>query len=143
MSRIINPDGVGQQRTRLCKAVMLTLRELAAKQDIDDEARDMAAFISLCLREIYATVDVTVRAWEKRDYWVKADRFRRDWAWSQTKSEAVRQSVLCNDWGELAQLLPEIAAREQLVKIKLPKRNTIGSAWEGAFQRLREVQSES
>ena len=140
MSRLINPDGVGTQRNRLCKAVLLTLRELATKQDIDDEARDMAAFIALCLEKVIATVEVTVLAWEKRDYWVKADRFQYEWSWAQSKSEAVRQAVLRNDWGELAQLMPEIAAKPQLVKIKLPKRNTIGTAWQGAFQRLRETQ---
>lgn len=118
---------------------MLTLRELAAKQEIDDQARDMAAFIALCLHEIHGTIDVTVRAWEKRDYWMKADRFRQEWAWSKAKAEAVSEAVLRDDWGELAHLMPELAAQPQLSRTKLPKRNTIGDVWNGACQRLRET----
>jgi len=132
---VINPDGIGKQRNRLCKAVLITLRELAGKAAIDDEARDMAAFIALCLEQIHETTDVTASAWERRDYWVKADRFRRDWAWAEHKSQAVRAAVLHNDWGELAHLMPEIAS--QLQSTKIPKRNTIGHAWNGAYEQLR------
>ncbi|MEK6572695.1 MAG: hypothetical protein AABZ58_00050, partial [Chloroflexota bacterium] len=64
MSRVINPNGVGKQRNQLVKAVMITIRELAAKKQIDDEARDMAAFLSLALNAIYNTVDESVKAWE-------------------------------------------------------------------------------
>ena len=67
MSRLINLDSSGKQRTQLTKAVMMTIRELATKKDIDDEARDMAAFLAIALSEIHNTIDVSVRAWEKRD----------------------------------------------------------------------------
>lgn len=136
MSRIINTDGVGKQRNQMSKAVLIAIRELAAKKQIDDEARDMAAFLSLALTLIHNTVDQSVTAWEKRDYWVKADQFRMQWAWAQNSAEKVKEAVLLNDWGELAVLMPEIAAK--LGSIKLPKRNTVGKPWSGALVELKK-----
>jgi len=119
----------------LKRAAALALREMMKEPEPNDRARDMAAFIALSLEAITETVDITVSAWEKRDYWVKADRFRRDWAWAEHKSQAGRAAVLHNDWGELAHLMPEIAS--QLQSTKIPKRNTIGHAWNGAYEQLR------
>ena len=82
MTRIINLNGVGKQRKRLTREVVLAVRELVRQNDITDETRDLAALIALNLQAIYETIDLTVAAWEKRDYWVKADRFRLEWAWS-------------------------------------------------------------
>ncbi len=41
----------------------------------------MGAFIFAHLKAISNSVDQTALAWEKRDYWVKADTFRRQWSW--------------------------------------------------------------
>ncbi|MEK7277573.1 MAG: hypothetical protein AAB427_09505 [Chloroflexota bacterium] len=136
MSRVINTDGVGKQRNQMSKAVLIAIRELAVKKQIDDEARDMAAFLSLALTQIHNTVDQSVTAWEKRDYWVKADQFRMQWAWAQSSAEKVKEAVLINDWGELAVLMPEIAAK--LGAIKLPKSNTVGKPWSGALAELKK-----
>ncbi len=136
MSRVINTDGVGKQRNQMSKAVLIAIRELATKKQIDDEARDMAAFLSLALTQIHSTVDQSVKAWEKRDYWVKADQFRMQWAWAQSSAEKVKEAVLINDWGELAVLMPEIAAK--LGAIKLPKSNTVGKPWRGALVELKK-----
>ncbi len=136
MSRIIKTDTVGKQRTQLTKAVMITIRELAAKKQVDDEARDMAAFLALALTAIDNTIDESVKAWEKRDYWMKADQFRRDWAWSGRLAAKVREAALLNDWAELALLMPEIATK--LGAVKLPKSNTIGKPWTGALAELKK-----
>ncbi|MBI3361408.1 MAG: hypothetical protein HY023_09895 [Chloroflexi bacterium] len=132
---MINTDGVGKKRDQLCRAVVLAVRGLAAKGAVDDEARDMAAFIAIALGDIHETIDVTVAAWEKRDYWIKADQFRMQWGWSEKMSGQVRQAVLLNDWGELAVLLPEIGTR--LGNVKLPKRKALGEPWNGALAELK------
>ena len=136
MSRLINIDSSGKQRTQLTKAVMMTIRELAVKKDIDDEARDMAAFLAIALSEIHNTIDVSVLAWEKRDYWVKADQFRLQWMWAQNSATKIRTAVLLNDWGELAMLMPEVASK--LATVKLPKSNTLGHPWKGALAELKK-----
>ncbi|MFN8387184.1 MAG: hypothetical protein U0V48_06705, partial [Anaerolineales bacterium] len=75
MSRVINPDSAGKDRARLSKAIVLAVRELAKQTEVTQEAKDIAAFISLALKTISEGIDTSVAAWEKRDYWVKADRF--------------------------------------------------------------------
>ncbi len=137
MSRVINPDGVGKQRDRLMKAIALALRTLATRQKIGEEERDMAAFMALALNEINETIDVTCRAWEKRDYWLKADQFRRDWAWAAQAAAKLERVVLQNEWQHLPALMVEVS--KHLEKVVLPKRNTLGQPWLGAYAQLREM----
>ena len=111
MSRLIKHESAGKLRTQLCKAVGLTLRELASKAQPDDAARDMAAFVALCLREIDATINESVAAWEKRDYWVKADRFRLEWQWAGHYSAALTRALLDNNAALLPEQLLKIGAR--------------------------------
>ena len=74
MSRVINPDSAGKQRVQLTKAIVLSIRELAHQKDTGAETRDLAAFISSALKTISEGIDASVTAWEKRDYWIKADK---------------------------------------------------------------------
>ena len=136
MSRLISTDGVGKQRDRLMKALTVALHELARRQKIDDETRDLAAFLALALRQIHATIDVTCAAWEKRDYWVKSDQFRRDWMWAEQLAGKLEAVVLGERWPELAGLMPPLAQHVQ--KVVRPKRNTLGTPWLGAYAQLRE-----
>ncbi|WP_188645918.1 hypothetical protein [Marinithermofilum abyssi] len=82
---------------------MLAIRELAKQQDVTDEARDLAAFISLALQTIY---DVSVLAWEKRGYWVKADRFLMEWMWTGQYADKIKVAIFTNDWGTIAMSMP-------------------------------------
>jgi hypothetical protein len=134
LSRLVNPDGVGKQRDRLMKAVALALRALAGRQAIDAETRDLVAFLALALNEIHATIDVTCAAWEKRDYWLKADQFRREWGWAGRTAEKLERVVLGDEWHNLPGLMAELA--KHLDKVNLPKRNTLGTPWVGAHQKL-------
>ena len=134
MSRVINPDSAGKERTRLSKAVVLAVRELASQSEPGAQARDLAAFIALALQTIHDTVEVTVLAWEKRDYWVKADRFRMDWAWAGTLGAKMRAAVLADDWATVALLAGQIAGK--LGKIKVAANHRMGTPWKGAFRQL-------
>jgi hypothetical protein len=133
---VVKVDGVGKQRGRLMKAITLALRELASRPKLDEDARDMAAFIALALREVYETIDVTCQAWEKRDYWLKADQFRREWEWTLTAADKLEKVVLENQWPELPALLAGLF--QHLAKVNLPKRNTLGEPWLGAYAALQE-----
>jgi len=116
--------------------VHTSLRQLAQRPTVDDETRDLAAFLALAMHEINATIDVTCAAWEKRDYWLKADQFRRDWLWAGTLAEKVERVVLAERWPEMAALMPALAGK--LEKVNVPKRNTLGVPWLGAYAQLRE-----
>jgi len=118
------------------KAVTFTLRELAGRQQVDDTTRDLVAFLALALNEIHATIDVTCLAWEKRDYWLKADQFRREWAWAGRTADKLERVVLGGDWANLPALMVDLA--KHLEKVNLPKRNTLGTPWVGAHAKLKQ-----
>lgn len=137
MGRLINLETAGKERARLTKAVVLALRELMRLPEPNDNARDLAAFISLALESIANTIDLSVSAWEKRGYWVKADRFRMDWAWSSRLAGNMRQAVLTEDWMKVAQTAAQVA--EHLNGIVIPQHPRLGSPWIGAYQKLRNA----
>lgn len=132
---MINPEGAGKERTQLVRSVVLALRELMQQQATDQKTQDLAAYIALALQAIDETVEVSVAAWEKRDYWLKADRFRMEWAWAGRLGENMRQAVLSEDWLRVAQTAAAVAEKVQSVAV--PKRHGLGEPWHGAWERLR------
>ena len=144
MSRVINPDSAGKERTRLTKAIVIAIRGLARQSDPSSgtgqaqfaEAKDQAAFIALALQTIAEGIDVSVAAWEKRDYWVKADRFRMEWAWAGQMGEKMKTAVLNEDWGNIAMLSAQIA--QKLQKIKVSENHRMGKPWVGAWEKLKQ-----
>lgn len=134
MSRVINPESAGKDRTRLTKAIVLAVRELAKQKEVTEEAKDLAAFISLALKTISEGIDVSVAAWEKRDYWIKADRFRMDWAWTGQYADKIKVAIFTDDWGTIAMTIPQIA--QKLGKIAVSENHRLGKPWVGAFKQL-------
>lgn len=134
MSRVINPDSVGKERTRLVKSIVLCIRELAKQAKVTPETKDMASFIALALQSISDGVDVSVAAWEKRDYWVKADKFRMEWMWTGQFAEKMKTAVLVDDWAIIASLMPQIAAK--LNKVEVSDNHRLGKPWENAYTLL-------
>lgn len=135
MSRVINPDSVGKDRTRLTKAIVLAIRELAKQSEPTPAARDMAAFIALALQLVADGIDASVAAWEKRGYWVKADRFRMEWIWAGVTAGKMKTAVLADDWAAIAALMPAIAAK--LNRIKVSDNHRLGKPWLGAYGKLK------
>ena len=134
MSPIINPESAGKERTQLTKAIVLSVRELAKQTDVTNEAKDLAAFIALALKNISEGIDISVAAWEKRGYWVKADRFRMEWLWTGQYADKMKVAIFTNDWGAIAMLLPQIA--QKFSKIEVSKNHRLGKPWVGAFEKL-------
>jgi hypothetical protein len=131
---VINPNPPGKIRNRLKKATALALRELMAEGEPSDRTRDLAAFIVLSLEGIEETVNTTVTAWEKRDYWYKADRFRLEWAWAGNLARKMRPAVLEQDWGQIAQLAAKVG--QHLSEVSVSKRHRMGTPWDGAWKEL-------
>ena len=136
LSRIINPDSAGKERTRLTKAVVLAVRELAQQTGPGTESRDLAAFIALALSIIFETIEVSVAAWEKRDYWVKADKFRMEWAWAGQYADKMRIAVQSDDWIGVAQVAAQTA--QKLNKITVPPGHRLGRPWVGAWEEMKK-----
>ena len=136
MSRVINPDSAGKDRARLSKVIVLAVRELAKQTEVTQEAKDIAAFISLALKTISEGIDASVAAWEKRDYWVKADRFRMEWMWAGQYADKLKVAIFTNDWGSVAMLSAQIA--QKFGKIVIAQNHRLGKPWVGAFRQMVE-----
>ena len=134
MSPIINPESAGKERTQLSKAIVLAVRELARQTDVTLEAKDLAAFIAMALKTISEGIDISVAAWEKRGYWVKADRFRMEWLWTGQVGDKMRSALLSEDWGAIAMLMPQIA--QKFNKIMVSENHRLGKPWVGSYGRL-------
>ena len=134
MSRIINPESAGKERTQFSKAIVLAVRELAKQTEVTEETKDLAAFIAVALKSISDGIDVSVAAWEKRGYWVKADRFRMDWMWTGQYAEKMKVAIFTDDWGTIAMLMPQIA--QKFSKIEISNNYRLGKPWTGALKQL-------
>jgi hypothetical protein len=134
LSRVINLQSAGKERTKLSKATVLAIRELMHQEDIDNQTRDLAAFIALSTEAISRTIEASVAAWEKRGYWVKADRFRFEWGWAETLGSSMRDATLREDWSNVAMIAALIA--EKLNKVTVSERHRMGKPWVGARNRL-------
>jgi hypothetical protein len=136
MSRVINPNSPGTERTRMLKAAAIALRELLAHGKPDDHSRDLVAFISAALAAIAEGIETSVVAWEKRGYWLKADRFRLDWEWAGRLSADLEAALKKDDWGAIAGLCVKLG--DKVKGVKLPKNPRIGQPWIGAWERIQK-----
>ncbi|MEA3377194.1 MAG: hypothetical protein U9R72_13470 [Chloroflexota bacterium] len=136
MARIIYTESPGKTRHHYRRSVAEMLRRLSQKRRIDDEAKDQAALIVLCLQGMADTVDQTITAWEKRDYWMKAERFRREWEWLDPMADRLAGVIGREDWHELPALLAALAPHFSDIAVKRLTRAE--ALWTGAYQRLMQ-----
>ena len=135
MSRITYSDGSpNQKRNSLRRAIAEILRRMSTKTSFDAESQDMTAFIVFSLREIAALVDKSASAWEKRDYYLKADAFRREWAWVEPSANRLQAALRDERWGdlpiELAQLAPQFS------DVRVNQLTRPATLWQGCYKRL-------
>lgn len=134
MSRVINTSNPGKLRDQYRRTIAEALRHLMFKRSVDDEVKDMAATIVLALRGIAETVESTVGAWEKRDYYLKADRFRLEWEWVTPSASRLYDVIAQARWdefpAELARLAPKFA------DIRIAKMTRSPDAWKSSYQQL-------
>jgi hypothetical protein len=139
LSRVINPEGSGKLRTQLTRSVVLALRELMRQTEPNALSRDLAAYISMALQEVSQTVEDSVAAWEKKGYWVKADRFRMDWDWSQRYATTLRKALIDEDWAAVAMTSAQIG--QKLMNVDVPVRHRLGEPWVGSWKKLTQTKT--
>lgn len=136
MSRIINLNGPGKIRSRNQRTIAEILRRMSAKREIDAETRDMSAALVYLLREIYAGVITSVDAWEKRGYWMKSDRFLREWEWTKEMAANLEDVIRNDAWDLLPRLLAEVYPHT--AEIELKRLTRPASTWQGAYSKLMD-----
>jgi len=134
LSRVINIESAGKERTLLSRHILLAIRELSQSNHDPVKSRDLVAFIILALGQIAQTIDGSVAAWEKRGYWVKADRFRMEWGWTQVKSDQLYKDLQNQNWDAIIKQVIQIT--QKLSAVKLPTRKTVVEPWKDAYRLL-------
>lgn len=136
MSQIIKTSTPGKERARLSKAIVITIREFMRQQKPDQSTNDMIAFIILALKEIAEGINVTVAAWEKRDYWVKADKYRMEWRWTGETANELQMKFEQKDWQEIPGILIDIMGH--FSDIKVSDKHRMGKPWQGAHKKFMQ-----
>jgi len=135
LGRVVKLDNIGTQRSRMAKAIVLALNELVGETFPSKKACDILAFVTLSLDAISKTIDQSVLAWEKRGYWVKADRFRLEWLWARQSAENLRTALLNDDWDGAENIAGQV--RQKLNNVKVSPHHRLGKPWVGAWEKLR------
>lgn len=138
MGRVINTDSTGKQRSQAMRTGAELLRLLSQKPSIDDEAKDMVAALVYALREIDAGIDSSAAAWEKRDYWMKADELRVRWEWTGRMADQLAALVYDDHWDDLPPMMVKLFP--YFNDIKITKMTRKEDAWQGAYARLLREQ---
>lgn len=141
MSNVYNPDSAGKDRVRLSKTIVIALRELMRQSEPNDVSRDLTAYVVLALEEINGNIDVSVEAWEKRGYWVKADRFRLEWEWTGKLGRELAKALAAEDWGGVA--MTSVKIGQKLGKVTIAEHHRLGTPWVGAYNLLRKKRTAS
>jgi hypothetical protein len=133
VGRVIHLQNGSTIRTQAMRQIVWILREMMQPRIADDQRKDMAAGMLLALRAIQETIEQAASAWEKRDYWVKADHFRMDWRWVEKAEADLRKALLAEDWGACAAVAALLA--QKMSAVEMPKRVPAEPPWRGAWQR--------
>ena len=134
MGRIVNVDNPTKLRNQLMRTAAELLRHLSQKTAVDDDAKDMAAHLVFCLREIDAGIEASAASWEKRDYWLKAERLRQRWAWAGLAADRLEDLIRSEAWHDLPEFFSGLFPHFSSIKIQRFTREP--SEWAGAYQRL-------
>ncbi len=132
MSRIVRTETGTTRRRKLMQGIAQTLRAFSQPPAPGrEQSRQMLAFLALALAQLQESVEETATAWEKRSYWVKADRFRRDWEWAPRLLSAMDGALEAADFERAAACGMELATAIAAQRLK-PGR-PIPGLWNGAW----------
>ena len=134
MSRIIKTQSGARERE---KALRLIGSALRAIEYIDNDANllDITSFIAITLQDIENSVLETCVAWERRDYWVKADQFRSEWNWVGEAKTKLIEGIRRQDQKLIGEVTGLLRKRKAILEgIIKPKRNIDYNGFYSQFQ---------
>lgn len=134
MSRVININNPSKIRNYHRRTIAEILRHLMKKAAIDSEAKDMAATLVYALRGIDESVEQTAKAWEKRGYWMKSERFMREWNWVKETAVNIEDVIRHDAWDLLAELLTGLFVHFTDIELKSMTRKS--DTWDDAHAKL-------
>jgi hypothetical protein len=136
MGKVINTNAPDKRRKYEMRTIAEILRRLGQKQGVDEESKDMVAAVVFCLRVIDETVEESVRAWEKLNYWKKADDFQEKWWWTSQMSKKLEVLVRQGQWDELPPTLIKLFPYFSDIEVSKSMRSE--EDWTGSYAQLME-----
>lgn len=134
--RLIQSGSAGKDRILFERGIILAIHELSKQTELNQITYDLVAYIVLSLKAIGNTIDGSVSAWEKRGYWLKADRYRIEWSWTITKGEELEQALSSEEWGRVSSIIAQIT--QKMSKVKVSTYSRLGTPWIGSWEKLRK-----
>jgi hypothetical protein len=141
MGRVINTDGPGKRRNQNMRTCAELLRRLSQKNGIDAESKNILSLLVFCLRDIADGIDESTVAWEKRDYWVKAEEFRRRWRWTHERANDLEALILEERWDDIPMMMMKLLPHFSDIKVQKFTRGK--DVYQGAYDRLLAEQEVS
>ena len=134
MGRVINTNSPTKQRNSQRRLIAEMLHRMGQKGAIDAETKDMLAMMVYTLRDLYSTAEIAAVAWEKKGYWLKSERFLRDWEWTKPLAANIEDVVREEAWELLPQLLMDVMPHFADVQVKSMTHPP--ETWQAAHGRL-------
>ena len=141
MSRVINTSSPSKMRNQARRTIAEILRHLLLKKRLDEETKDMAAAVVFALRQIDGSIDITTEAWEKRNYFLKADRFRLEWEWVKPAADQLEDLIVAGKWEGLAQAMSALVPRFSDIRIVKMTRDM--AEWKSSYALLLQQRANS
>ena len=136
MARVINTNSPGKRRNAHMRTIAEILRRLSQQREVNQRSKDMVAMLVFCLRGIDETVEESIRAWEKRGYWKKADDFHQKWWWSSLMADAIEKLLRDGNWDSVPETMVKLYPHFADIQINRMTRDP--ADWDGAYSRLLE-----
>lgn len=132
MGRIVRTESGATRRRRILNGMAQALRAVAQRAEVsDDETREVLAFLALSLAELDESIEETAGAWERREYWLKVDRFRSEWAPIQAIYGRLDAELGVGDMARARGSGMELAKVLAERRLRLPKSSS--TPWRGAW----------
>lgn len=133
MSRIVRPESAARLREKILQSTALAIRHAATQSPNSSDRHDVLAFIVLALKQVSDSVESSAVAWEKRGYWLKADRFRRDWNWVDRLTGHIESALRDQDDDAAGEGIGQLSGH--LAGVKIPARMQRTRPWQGSWER--------
>jgi hypothetical protein len=124
LGRIIHTTNPTRQRNTALKKMASAIRKFSASDQNDRQTTELAAELVISLQEIRDSVDHTAEAWEKRDYWLKADAFRRQWSWIDPYLSDLKNTLPPGNSADLRRRIADLGVKLNSEKIPSAVRRT-------------------
>ena len=135
MSRVIRPQSAARIRSKLLQSLAHAIAADQENELAKSERRDVLTYVLQILEEIASSVSATTGAWEKRGYWVKADRFMMEWSWVSAVSEPLIPALEQSELPSPTALYRDF--NHHLSAIEIPVRMQQTRPWTGAWSQRK------